>query len=147
MTDVSNATETVAADVDSGVRDDVPSVTVETVIENIVQNVTKVRKARNMTSHDRVFQAADLVSEAFTELTGKLAIVEVVRSENMRGARVLFDLSIALDGQAGNVIERNDMTMEEAITFLAGALDMVNLFSVLTPEASAIDASLYEVAA
>lgn len=159
MTDVTNASETVDA-TDSGVRDDV-AVTVEgqAVIlddagitdpasaEVVNPFRTAVKQARNMSKHDRVFQAADLLAETFYNVSGVEATVSVTRSATLRGARVTFDGSMAVDGVEVLGAGFTGLTMEESVTFLAGASAMLTVIASLNPEIEAIDTDLINAAA
>lgn len=150
MTDVSNTADDVAVTVegqavvlaDAGVTDPVGA-----EIVNPFGKAATGKQARNMTAHDKIFKAADVLAEAFYEISGREAAVTVTRSATLRGARVTFDGAVSVEGVEVLGAGFQGLTMEESVTFLAGASAMLSVVASLNPENETIDLDLINAAA
>lgn len=129
---------------DRGVRDAADTVVVDVLVEtaevvNPFARSVVGKTPRNMSAHDRIFKAADILADEFFNLTGAEASVVVVRSAAMRGARVLFDIDVTVEGATVLGAARTGLTMEESLTFLSGASAMLAVVAALNADDGAAE--------
>lgn len=89
---------------------------------------------RNMTAHDRIFNAAAALADDFANVTGEFVAVDVFRLTEKRNARALFDVVISRNGFE---TAARSVTMEEAVFFLTGARAVMAAAASLAPVAAA----------
>lgn len=107
---------------------------------------------RNMSAHEKIFAYAGKVESDFLDITGNYVTIEVHRSTEKRNARALFDIRINVypdntDDVCRVVAEKSHVTMEEAMFLIEGFEMSVKAMQYFTPEKTAINVNLYDMAA